>query len=165
MSICTKTGDEGKTSLYTGERVAKNSIRVNTYGTVDEVNSALALSRAFAKNPEVKEKIYKLQKLMPLLMADLASLNQSPLIKEEHVKQLEAEIDEMEAALPRLTAFIVPGDSQAGAFLDLARTITRRAERNFLTLAQKEETHKIDEIFLNRVSDYCFMLMRVEDKR
>ena len=119
---------------------------------------------SFDKNSDVKDKIYKLQKLMPLLMADLASLNQPPMIKDEHIKQLENEIDEMEAALPRLTAFIVPGDSQAGAFLDLARTITRRAERKFLTLAQKEETHKIDEIFLNRVSDYCFMLMRVEDK-
>ena len=165
MSVYTKTGDDGTTGLYTGERVPKNSLRVQVYGTIDEANSALAMSRAFAQNADVKDKIYKLQKLMPLLMADLASLNQSPLIKEEHIKQLETEIDEMEAALPRLTAFIVPGDSQASAFLDLARTITRRAERKFLTLAQKEETHKIDEIFLNRVSDYCFMLMRVEEQR
>ena len=165
MSVYTKTGDDGTTGLYTGERVPKNSLRVQVYGTIDEANSELAMSRAFAQNSDVKSKIYNLQKLMPLLMADLASLSQPPMIKDEHIKQLETEIDEMEAALPRLTAFIVPGDSQAGAFLDLARTITRRAERNFLTLAQKEETHKIDEIFLNRVSDYCFMLMRVEEQR
>ena len=158
MSVYTKTGDDGTTGLYTGERVPKNSLRVQVYGTIDEANSALAMSRAFAQNSDVKSKIYNLQKLMPLLMADLASLSQPPMIKDEHIKQLETE-------LPRLTAFIVPGDSQAGAFLDLARTITRRAERNFLTLAQKEETHKIDEIFLNRVSDYCFMLMRVEEQR
>ena len=164
MSICTKTGDEGKTSLYTGERVAKNSIRVNTYGTVDEVNSALALSRAFAKNPEVKEKIYKLQKLMPILMADLASLNQPPMITTENVSKLEAEIDEMEATLPKLTAFIIPGDSQSSAFLDLARTISRRAEREFLTLSENEATHEVDRLFLNRLSDYCFMLMRLEEE-
>ena len=164
MSVYTKTGDDGTTGLYTGERVPKNSLRVQVYGTIDEANSALAMSRAFAQNSDVKEKIYKLQKLMPLLMADLASLNQPPMIKDEHIEQLENEIDEMEAALPKLKAFIVPGDSQAGAFLDLARTITRRAERALLTLAQSEQTHKVDEIFLNRISDYCFMLMRVEEQ-
>ena len=164
MSVYTKTGDDGTTGLYTGERVAKNSLRVDVYGTIDEANSALAMSRAAAKKTDVKDKIYKLQKLMPLLMADLASLNQPPMIKDEHIKQLETEMDEIEAALPRLTAFIVPGDTQSGAFLDLARTITRRAERKLLTLAQKEETHKVDEIFLNRVSDYCFMLMRLEEQ-
>lgn len=163
MSVYTKTGDDGTTGLYTGERISKNSLRVEVYGTIDEANSALAMSRAFAKNLDVREKIYKLQKLMPLLMADLASLNQPPMIKDEHIKQLETEIDEMESALPKLTAFIIPGDSQAGAFLDLARTITRRAERAFLTLSQSEETHKVDAILLNRISDYCFMLMRVED--
>ena len=163
MGVYTKTGDDGTTGLYTGERIPKNSLRVEVYGTIDEANSALAMSRAFARNPNVKEKIYKLQKLMPLLMADLASLNQPPMIKEEHIKALETEIDEMEATLPKLTAFIVPGDSQAGAFLDLARTITRRAERALLTLAQTEETHKVDAVLLNRISDYCFMLMRVEE--
>ena len=163
MSVYTKTGDDGTTGLYTGERVPKNSLRVQVYGTIDEANSALAMSRAFAQNSDVKEKIYKLQKLMPLLMADLASLNQPPMIKEEHIKALETEIDEMEAMLPKLTAFIVPGDSQAGAFLDLARTVTRRAERLILTLAESEEVHEIDKLFLNRLSDYCFMLMRIED--
>ena len=164
MSIYTKTGDDGTTGLYTGERVAKNSLRVQVYGTIDEANSALAMSRAFAKSPDVKAKIYKLQKLMPLLMADLASLNQPPMITTENIAELEADIDDMEAALPPLRAFVIPGDSQAGAFLDLARTITRRAERHFLTLAQSEQTHEVDKLFLNRLSDYCFMLMRLEDK-
>ena len=164
MSVYTKTGDQGKTSLYTGERVSKDSLRVQVYGTIDEANSALAMSRAFAKNPEVKEKIYKLQKLMPLLMADLASLNKPPLITEENISYLESEMDSIEAVLPKLTAFIIPGDSKSGAFLDLARTITRRAERKFLTLAQSEEVHNVDRLFLNRLSDYCFLLMRLEDK-
>lgn len=164
MSIYTKTGDDGTTGLYTGERVPKDSLRVQVYGTIDEANSALAMSRAFARNPEVKEKIYKLQKLMPLLMADLASLNQPPMIKSENISELEADIDAMETALPPLRAFVIPGDSQAGAFLDLARTITRRAERLFLTLSKSEQTHEVDKLLLNRLSDYCFMLMRLEDK-
>ena len=164
MSIYTKTGDDGTTGLYTGERVAKDSLRVQVYGTIDEADSALAMSRAFAKDPDVKEKIYKLQKLMPLLMADLASLNQPPMIKSEHIAELEADIDAMEAALPPLRSFVIPGDSQAGAFLDLARTVTRRAERLFLTLSKSEDTHEVDKLLLNRLSDYCFMLMRLEDK-
>ena len=164
MSIYTKTGDDGTTGLYTGERVSKDSLRVQVYGTIDEANSALAMSRAFAKNPEVRDKIYQLQKFMPLLMADLASLNQPPMIKAENISALETDMDAMETALPPLRAFIIPGDSQAGAFLDLARTITRRAERLFLTLASNEPTHKVDGLFLNRLSDYCFLLMRLEDK-
>ena len=164
MSIYTKTGDDGTTGLYTGERVAKDSLRVQVYGTIDEADSALAMSRAFAKDPDVKEKIYKLQKLMPLLMADLASLNQPPMIKSEHIAELEADIDAMEAALPPLRSFVIPGDSQAGAFLDLARAVTRRAERLFLTLSKSEDTHEVDKLLLNRLSDYCFMLMRLEDK-
>ena len=164
MSIYTKTGDDGTTGLYTGERVPKDSLRVQVYGTIDEANSALAMSRAFARDSEVKAKIYKLQKLMPLLMADLASLNQPPMIKPENISELEADIDVMEAALPPLRAFVIPGDSQAGAFLDLARTVTRRAERLFLTLSKSEQTHEVDKLLLNRLSDYCFMLMRIEDK-
>lgn len=163
MSVYTKTGDAGTTSLYTGERVAKTSIRVQVYGTIDEANSALAMSRAFAKLSKVKDRIYKLQKLMPLLMADLASLNKTPLITEEHISELEREMDSMEAELPPLRVFVIPGDSQSGAFLDLARTITRRAERKFLTLAETEQVHEVDRLFLNRLSDYCFLLMRLED--
>ena len=164
MSVYTKTGDEGMTSLYTGERVDKTSFRVSAYGTVDELNSALAMSRAFAKNSDVKEKIYKLQKLLPLLMADFASLDQPPLITAENISDMEKEMDEMEASLPALRSFIIPGDSQSGAMLDLARTIARRAERACLTFAKYEATHEVDRIFLNRISDYCFLLMRIEDK-
>ena len=164
MKIYTKTGDRGETSLYTGERVEKNSFRVNAYGTVDEANSALAMARAFAVNPIVKEQIYQLQKLMPYLMADLASINQPAMITDEHVEALEHGNDEIDAKLPPLKHFVIPGDSQAGAMLDMARTIIRRAERVFYTLAKFESVHEIDRVFLNRLSDYCFMLMRLEDQ-
>ena len=163
MSIYTKTGDDGKTSLYTGERVDKNSIRVQTYGAVDETNSCLAIARSFAKDSYVKEKIFELQKLLPLLMADLASIGQTPMIQNDHISMLENEMDMLEKKLPPLRKFIIPGDSQAGAFLDLARTTCRRAERSFYELSKSEETHDVDKIFLNRLSDFCFLLMRVED--
>ena len=105
-----------------------------------------------------------IQKLLPLLMADLASLGQAPLIKKEHVEDLERGMDEMEAALPPLASFLIPGDTQGGAALDLARTVARRAERSFSRLAEQEEVHDTDRIFLNRISDYCFLLMRTEEQ-
>ena len=161
--IYTKTGDKGLTSLYTGERVEKNCLRVQTYGAIDEADSALGIARAFAEVEEVKEKIFAAQKLLPKLMADFASLNQKPLITFDDVKNLETEMDALENSLPPLRAFIIPGNSKGGAFLDLARTITRRAERLACELDKSEPIHEVDKIFLNRLSDYCFLLMRRED--
>jgi len=164
MSVYTKTGDEGKTSLYTGERVEKNSLRVQVYGALDETDSALAMARAFAVNPKTRDKIYALQKLMPLLMADLASLGKDPMIQTEHIELLEKEMDRIEGELPPLHAFIIPGDTKSGAVLDLARTTARRAERLFCELSKTEPVHREDRIFLNRLSDYCFLLMREEQE-
>ena len=163
MKIYTKTGDKGLTSLYTGERVEKNCLRVQTYGAIDETDSALGLARAFAEVEDVKEKILALQKLFPRLMADFASLNQEPLITTGDVKNFEKEMDTLEEELPPLKEFLIPGNSKGGAFLDLARTIARRAERLSCELSKSEPVHEVDKIFLNRLSDYCFLLMRKED--
>ncbi|MBQ7628706.1 MAG: cob(I)yrinic acid a,c-diamide adenosyltransferase [Selenomonadaceae bacterium] len=163
MKIYTKTGDDGKTSLLTGERLGKDDPRVQTYGTVDEINSVLGMARAFSDVAEVREKIFQLQKILPRLMADLASMNKPALITENDVKTLEIEMDEMDALLPPLKSFITPGNTKSGAILDLARTVTRRAEREFCKLGRFEAVHELDGLFLNRLSDYCFMLMRVEE--
>ena len=163
MKIYTKTGDKGLTSLYTGERVEKNSLRVQVYGAIDEADSALGLARAFVEVEAVKEKIFLLQKNLPKLMADFASLNREPTITFDDVKNLESEMDALESLLPPLKEFIIPGNSKGGAFLDLARTITRRAERLSCELSKSEPVHEADKIFLNRLSDYCFLLMRRED--
>lgn len=163
MKVYTKTGDEGMTSLFTGERVEKDSPRVEVYGTVDEINSALAVAKNFSEVKEIREKIFELQKTLPKLMADLASLNRPKLITSADVKNLEEEIDFLEKNLPPLKSFVIPGDTKAGAFLDLARTITRRAERNLYKMSHFDAIHEDDRIFLNRLSDYLFMLMRAED--
>ena len=163
MKIYTKTGDAGTTSLYTGERVEKNSLRVQTYGAIDETDSALGIARAFAEVEDVREKIFAVQKLLPKLMADFASLNREATITADDVKNLEKEMDALESSLPPLREFIIPGKSKGGAFLDLARTITRRAERLACELSKSEPVHDADKIFLNRLSDYCFLLMRRED--
>ena len=151
------------TSLYTGERVDKNSLRVQTYGAIDEIDSALGIARAFVEVEDVREKIFTLQKLLPRLMADFASLNREPLITSDDVKNLESEMDALENLLPPLKEFLIPGNTKGGAFLDLARTITRRAERLACELSKTELIHESDKIFLNRLSDYCFLLMRKED--
>lgn len=164
MSVYTKTGDKGETGLYTGERVKKNSLRVFAYGAVDEGAAALSLARALSENEEVKNKIFKLQKLLPLLMADLASLNQESLITSEHIATLEKEMDEIEGKLQPLKCFIIAGNTKAGGALDVARTILRRAEREFLTLKESEAVHETDGVFLNRLSDYVFLLMRIEEE-
>ena len=164
MSIYTKTGDAGETGLYTGERVKKSSLRVAVYGTVDELDSVLGLARAFAAKAEVRERVLALQKKLPALMADLASRAQEAMIAEADVAALEQAMDEVEGRLPPLTSFLVPGDTQGGAALDHARTVTRRAERLFCRLAEEEEVHDTDRRYLNRLSDYCFLLMRLEEQ-
>lgn len=164
MSITTKTGDKGETSLLTGERVKKGGLRVDTYGTLDEVNSALGLARAFADKDDVAERIHELQKNLPCLMADFASNGEAePRITMADVKALEDKCDDIESDLPEEHEFIIPGGSQSGAMLDLARTTARRAERCAWRLAAEENVAESDMIYLNRLSDYCYLLMRLEE--
>lgn len=165
MGIYTKTGDKGTTGLFTGERVPKNCTRVEAYGTIDEMNSVLAVARSFAEDAEVREWLFKLQKQNMILMSDLASIGKEPGIKLSHVEMLEAKMDEIEKELPPFKAFIIPGDTKSGAFIDMARTISRRAERRMLTLAETEPVPESDRLYMNRLSDFCFMLMRLEEYR
>lgn len=162
-SVYTRTGDKGTTGLLSGERVPKHSLRVEAYGTIDEVNSALGLARASVKREDVKETIYKVQQLLMSLMADVASLNlPEPYITNEHVKILEQTIDKFDSLLKPLARFLIPGDTLGAAGLDLARTVTRRAERACLRVAEKEEVNENVLVCLNRISDLCFILSRVE---
>lgn len=163
MGVYTKTGDKGMTGLFTGERIEKNSLRVEAYGTIDEMNSALGMARAHCKKEPVKQEIYKIQKLNALMMAELASIGAKPYILPEHIDAVERMIDELEAKLPALKQFIVPGATPGGAALDLARAIIRRAERRGVELAKQEEVRPDILILLNRLSDLCFVLMREEE--
>ncbi len=164
MKIYTKTGDKGTTGLYTGQRIDKDSLRVEAYGNVDEINSALGMARAQVQNAEVRGVILELQKLlMQKVMSDLASLDREvSYTTAADIAWLEDLIDNFTGKLAPLNHFIVPGDSLGAAALDVARTTTRRAERQVWRLSRQE---KIDEtliVALNRLSDLCFTLSRIE---
>ncbi len=162
-AVYTRTGDKGTTGLYTGQRVPKQSLRVEAYGTVDEISSALGLARATVRRDDVRATIQQLQKLLMSVMADIASLDlPEPYIREEHVKLLEATIDQYDSLLQPLAHFLIPGDTLGAAALDIARTTTRRAERCLLRLADTEPVNQQVLICLNRLSDLCFILGRVE---
>ena len=165
MSVTTKTGDGGQTSLYTGERVDKDSQRVETYGTIDELGSALAMARAFAGQDEVRDRIFRLQQQLSLLMADFASCDQEPRITADSVRDIETEIAAVEGRLPALTRFLIAGDTKSGAMLDMARSTARRAERRACRLTKEEPVADSDCVFLNRLSDYIFLLMRLEEQK
>ena len=109
MSVTTKTGDKGQTRLFTGEQIAKDDLRVETYGTIDQLTSAIGMARAFAQNERVKGLLFDLQKQLGMLMADFASRGQKPMITEEMLQKIEAEIADIEGSLPPLTKLLVPG--------------------------------------------------------
>lgn len=162
-AVYTRTGDKGSTSLLSGERVPKQSLRVEAYGNIDEVSSALGMARATAKREDVKETILKIQKLLMSLMADVASINlEEPYITPEHVTFFEETIDSYDAMLAPLTHFITPGENIGAAALDVARTTTRRAERALLRVTENEDVNNNVLLCLNRLSDLCFILLRVE---
>jgi len=162
--VYTRTGDRGKTSLYTGERVSKDSLRVEAYGSVDEADSVLGQARAFAVHENVKSTIYKLQKDLWMLMADVASVGNEPNIKPEDVTELERLIDSYTESLQPLDHFLVPGETKSESFLNAARSVVRRAERAMWRLNETEPVNEVDIRYLNRLSDLCFTLGRYESE-
>lgn len=164
MKIYTKTGDQGQTSLWgeAGEkRIAKNHLRVEAYGTVDEANACLGVAR-LNLDGELADQITHLQHRLFALGADLSTLNRKRQhhIQEEDVLWLETLIDRYEATLPPLRQFILPAGSAPSAFLHQARTMVRRAERRVVALYEKDPGPPEILRFLNRLSDLLFVLAR-----
>ena len=165
MKIYTKTGDDGDTSLFGGGRVRKSSLRVEAYGTVDELNALLGTVRAQTLPEQVERWLMTVQHTLFNLGADLATPLQSSVkhvvrIEEAAVTALEAAIDQMEADLPPLKQFILPGGVPAAAALHVARTVSRRAERVTVALNDNDAINPVALIYLNRLSDFLFVLAR-----
>ncbi len=165
--IYTRGGDKGQTSLGSGRRVAKHDMRVAAYGAVDEANAALGLARLHTKDlPKIDAMLARVQNDLFDLGADLCTPhedqpNNPPLrIVPAQVDRLEQEIDALNANLPALDSFILPGGTPAGAWLHMARTITRRAERDMTLLAEHEPVAAPALHYINRLSDHLFVLGR-----
>lgn len=160
VKIYTKTGDCGETSLYGGSRVTKDHIRIEAYGTIDELNSLLGLVLSKLNDKKVINHIFKIQSDLFLISSYLAGadVNISGLDKE--VSEIEKEIDDLDKNLPELRNFILPQGCEAAAFLFYTRTIARRAERKIISLSHKEEVDRKIIVFFNRLSDYLFIAAR-----
>jgi cob(I)alamin adenosyltransferase len=168
MKIYTRTGDDGTTSLFSGGRVPKYHLRVEAYGTVDELNSILGVARALQPSPTTDEYLARIQHQLFHLGADLATpldAKSSHIVRvaADQVAWLEESIDALTAQLPPLTAFILPGGAPAAAQIHVARTICRRVERFVTQLAESEPVGEQALPYLNRLSDFLFTLARWEN--
>ena len=158
--IYTRTGDDGTTGLGDGSRVDKDSLRVETFGTVDELNSIIGLVLASRVNDAVRVCLTRTQHELFDLGGELCMPGYT-LIPETCVDQLEAELDRFNEDLPPLKDFILPGGSEPAARCHLARTVCRRAERLVVSLAKIEDINEVSLRYLNRLSDLLFVIARV----
>jgi cob(I)alamin adenosyltransferase len=173
MKIYTKTGDQGDTALFGGQRVSKTHPRVEAYGDVDELNAAIGLARSIESLPHVDEVLVPLQRDLFAIGALLATPDREKMkrhlekarIDDDRITQLEHAIDEGDGELEPLKAFIIPGGTPKAAALHVARTVCRRAERRVIALMPDEEIPAIVVIYLNRLSDLLFTLARVANRR
>lgn len=166
-NVTTRVGDKGETQLVGGAKVSKASVRVDAYGEVDELNSLLGLVRAKLADAEIDGILAGMQNDLFTVGADLASPMDIavPRISEEFAAGLEEISERLLAELGPLTEFILPGGSDAGATLHVARTVARRAERRTVALGQSEEINPLVVVYLNRLSDVLFNLARAVNHR
>tara|TARA_R110002050_G_scaffold74772_4_gene160140 strand:- start:42138 stop:42710 length:573 start_codon:yes stop_codon:yes gene_type:complete len=172
MKIYTKTGDKGTTALFGGTRVPKHHIRIDSYGTVDELNSHLGLIRDQDINQHYKDILIHIQDRLFTVGAILATDPEKavlkngkerlniPTISDENIERLEQEMDTMNEALPPMTHFVLPGGHQTVSFCHIARCVCRRAERLTSALSDIESINPHALMYLNRLSDYLFVLAR-----
>jgi len=163
VKIYTRGGDSGETSLFGGDRVAKNDPRIEAYGTVDELNSFIGLARATWASSPIDVQLGAIQADLFEIGAQLAApgSDRFPGVQRRRIDELEQAIDSMQAELPALTSFILPGGSLAAAQLHVARTVCRRAERLIVSLGEAKTTIA----YLNRLSDYLFVAARFANLR
>jgi cob(I)alamin adenosyltransferase len=164
FKIYTKTGDAGETALFGGARVPKNHHRVEAYGTVDELNAYIGMLRDTVENAEYRVVLKDIQDRLftigAVLASDPSKQMMVPDVRNEDIQLLENQIDTMEAALPSLKNFILPGGHTTVSFCNIARTVCRRTERLVVGLNEIEKIDPLSIKYLNRLSDYLFVLGR-----
>ncbi len=170
MKIYTKTGDRGETSLFSGKRLSKDDLRIEAYGTIDELNSHLGVLTSLLKSGTTRDQLIRIQSQLFVTGSHLAcepdfNRENLPKLDAQWIKDLETWIDEMELKLEALRHFVLPGGSLTAAHCHICRTVCRRAERRIVSLSQVEKTEFIIIEFTNRLSDYFFVLSRFLNKQ
>ncbi len=173
MGIYTKTGDKGETSFINGERVRKNDLRIEVYGTLDELNSLLGVTLHFVEETYLKEILSGIQNDLFTLTASLAALHnhstnsstKHPKIAPKHIKEMELKIDEFEGKLSEQKCFLLPGGTQAASFLHLSRTVARRSERLLVSLSEVYPVSGDIMKYINRLSDLLYVLARYSNEK
>ena len=164
MKIYTKTGDQGMTSLYGGKRISKDDIRIEAYGTVDELNSYIGLLISSLPNDDQKDLLFEIQKRLftigSILASDPTKEMPTPDLLDSDIELLENAMDNMDAQLTPLRTFVLPGGSDSNSKAHICRTVSRRAERRIISLSGVAELDPIVIKYLNRLSDYFFILSR-----
>jgi cob(I)alamin adenosyltransferase len=165
MKVYTKTGDKGTTALIGGDRVKKYSDRIEAYGTVDELTAYIGLIRDSKPNDDIQDQLAIIQNNLMVLGGELAAqdgfdLSKIPTVENNFITWLEQRIDEMEEELPPLKAFVLPGGHLIVSHCHVARTICRRAERKTVYVLEQSEISPLLAKYLNRLSDYLFVLSR-----
>jgi cob(I)alamin adenosyltransferase len=171
--IYTKTGDDGRTALFGGGRVLKDHARVEAYGDVDELNACIGMARSIDLMPRVDEILAPVQVDLFAIGALLATPHpekhkeqlEKARLSDQRIAQLEQAIDDCDAELAPLKAFILPGGTAKAAALHVARTVCRRAERAIIRMQHSDDVPQIVIVYLNRLSDLLFMLARVANRR
>ena len=168
--VYTKRGDKGETDLLGGSAARKDSLKVESYGCVDEASSFIGVARYYCKNKVIKERLKEIQNKLLVLGGFLASDAKGKeimkdQIKEDDIKLLEEYIDEYNQKLPLLTHFILPGDDEVAAHFHVARTVVRRAERRIVSLTSQEpDLNPLIQKYVNRLSDLMFVLARYSEE-
>ena len=166
MKLYTKTGDSGQTGLIGGTRVPKNDIRIEAYGTVDELNAFIGLLSTYPMPEEDMIFLRTIQNNLFIIGSYLATdtsrvpLREASILKSNSIDSIELEIDRIDALLPELNSFVLPGGSKIGAICHVCRTITRRAERRIFDVNEINSVDNQIIIYFNRLSDYFFALSR-----
>ncbi len=163
MGIYTKTGDKGKTSLYDDTRLFKDHIRVESYGTIDELISFLGLAKNYVEDKSIYKTLENIQNKLFKVTTNLATKDKSKIkahILEEDIEELEELIDVYMGKLNNPTGFIIPGSGRKSAYIHVARTVCRRGERRIISLAQREEVDPLIIKYVNRLSDTLYAIGR-----
>jgi len=170
MKIYTKTGDKGNTTLYDSTPISKGDLRVESYGTIDELNSAIGLAKAHIEETEVKAHLEHIQRKLFNVAGELATLDGKKFpdrIEESDVADLEEHIEKYleKIGKDRMFQFIIPGTNPTSGFLHMARTICRRAERRIVNLAHEDKVSPVLVKYINRLSDYLYSVARVYETK